>query len=261
MLHIHNTLTKQKEIFKPQTDRKVNMYVCGITVYDYCHIGHARTVLAFDIIYRYLMARGYEVNYVRNITDIDDKIIKRAAENKETIEQLVKRFTTAMHDDFAALGALKPTREPCATQTIEQMITMIQQLIANGVAYVAQNGDVYYHVRKFLTYGALSHRNLDDLCSGARVEVNEEKQDPLDFVLWKAAKPNEPSWPSPWGPGRPGWHIECSAMATHILGHTLDIHGGGHDLIFPHHENERAQSEGALHKKFVNIWMHTGFVE
>ncbi len=261
MLQIYNTFSKQKELFKPINDPKVNMYVCGITVYDYCHIGHARTVLAFDVIYRYLLARGYQVNYVRNITDIDDKIIKRAAENNETIEDLVKRFTIAMHDDFKALGALAPNKEPCATHSIDQMITIIEKLITNGLAYAATNGDVYYHVRKFPTYGQLSHRHLDDLCVGARVEMNEDKQDAFDFVLWKAAKPGEPSWSSPWGKGRPGWHIECSAMATQFLSDTLDIHGGGYDLIFPHHENERAQSEGALHKKFVNTWMHTGFVE
>lgn len=261
MLHIHNTFTKQKELFKPLTPGQVNMYVCGITVYDYCHIGHARTVLAFDVIYRYLLARGYQVNYVRNITDIDDKIIKRAAENNESIDALVSRFTKAMHDDFAALGALTPNNEPCATHTIDQMLAMIEKLIQNDYAYVAPNKDVYYHVRKFPSYGQLAHRKLDDLCAGARVDINEGKQDPLDFVLWKAAKEGEPSWPSPWGNGRPGWHIECSAMATHFLGDTLDIHGGGHDLVFPHHENERAQAEGALNKKFVNTWIHTGFVE
>lgn len=261
MLHIHNTFTKQKEILKPLSAGKINMYVCGITVYDYCHIGHARTVLAFDVIYRYLLARGFQVNYVRNITDIDDKIIKRAAENNESVSSLVERFTNAMHDDFNALGALQPNNEPCATHAITHMIQMIEKLIMNGLAYASPNGDVYYHVKKFPSYGALSHRKLDDLCVGARVEVNEDKQDPLDFVLWKAAKEGEPSWPSPWGNGRPGWHIECSAMATHFLADTIDIHGGGHDLIFPHHENERAQAEGALDKKFVNIWMHTGFVE
>lgn len=261
MLHIYNTFTKQKELFKPIHDPKVNMYVCGITVYDYCHIGHARTVLAFDVIYRYLLVKGYQVNYVRNITDIDDKIIKRAHENNENIQALVTRFTTAMHDDFKALGALSPSQEPCATQNIKEMITLIEKLIENGLAYVATNHDVYYHVRKFQSYGQLSHRHLEDLCVGARVEMNEDKQDPLDFVLWKAAKQGEPSWESPWGNGRPGWHIECSAMANRFLGDTLDIHGGGYDLIFPHHENERAQSEGAHHEKFVNIWMHTGFVE
>lgn len=261
MLSIYNTFTQQKEIFKPISAPIVNMYVCGITVYDYCHIGHARTVLAFDVIYRYLLARGYQVNYVRNITDIDDKIIKRAAENNESIEALVARYTNAMHEDFKSLGALTPNTEPCATHSIPQMITLIEKLIDNGLAYVAVNQDVYYHVKKFVTYGQLSHRHLEDLCIGARVEMNEDKQDPLDFVLWKAAKPGEPSWPSPWGPGRPGWHIECSAMANHFLGDTLDIHGGGYDLIFPHHENERAQSEGAHHKKFVNTWMHTGFVQ
>ncbi len=261
MLYIHNSFTKQKDLFTPITPGKINMYVCGITVYDYCHIGHARTVLAFDVMYRYLLARGFEVNYVRNITDIDDKIIKRAHENKESVETLVDRFILAMHEDFAALGAQSPSQEPRATQTIPQMIAMITTLIANGYAYVAKNNDVYYHVRKFASYGALSHRKLDDLCVGARVDVNEDKQDPLDFVLWKAAKPGEPSWPSPWGLGRPGWHIECSAMATDILGETLDIHGGGHDLVFPHHENERAQSEGATGKHFVNLWIHTGFVE
>ncbi len=261
MLQVYNTLTKQKEVFKPLTKGQVNMYVCGITVYDYCHVGHARTVLAFDVIYRYLLARGYKVNYVRNITDIDDKIIKRAFENNESVESLVARFTSAMHKDFQDLGALSPNIEPCATAAIRQMLELIQKLIENQLAYQAANGDVYYHVRKFPTYGALAHRHFEDLLAGARVEVNEGKQDPLDFVLWKAAKPGEPSWPSPWGMGRPGWHIECSAMAMHFLGETLDIHGGGYDLTFPHHENERAQSEGCTHKKFVNIWMHTGFVE
>lgn len=261
MLHIHNSLTKQKEIFKPLVPNKVNMYVCGITVYDYCHIGHARTVLAFDVIYRYLLARGFAVNYIRNITDIDDKIIKRAFENNESTENLVARFTTAMHEDFAALGALKPTQEPCATHVVDGIIRMIITLIDNGYAYAAKNGDVYFHVKKFASYGALSHQKLDDLQMGARVDVNEDKQNPLDFVLWKAAKIGEPSWSSPWGEGRPGWHIECSAMATQFLGDTLDIHGGGHDLLFPHHENERAQSECATHKTFVNYWIHTGFVE
>lgn len=261
MLKIYNSLTRQKDVFKPLEPNKVKIYVCGPTVYDYAHIGNARTYAAFDVVIRYMRWRGNDVTYVRNITDIDDKIIKRANENKEDFRAVVDRFTTAIHEDFAALGLLAPNSEPTATGFIPQMIDMIQQLLANGNAYVASNGDVYYDVRSFACYGELSHRNIEQLESGARVEINDAKRDPLDFVLWKLAKPNEPSWESPWGFGRPGWHIECSAMATSLLGATFDIHGGGKDLIFPHHENEIAQSEATTHKKFVNVWMHAGYLQ
>ncbi len=260
-MHIYNTFTQKKELFKPLVPGKVGIYLCGITVYDYCHIGHARTNLAFDMVVRYLRYAGFEVNYVRNITDIDDKIIKRAAENQESIEHLSQRFTEAMHQDFEALGLLKPTHEPKATETIAGMIQIIQKLIAKGHAYLAQNGDVYYAIEAFESYGCLAHRNIDQLKVGVRVEANDAKQCPLDFVLWKAAKPGEPAWESPWGLGRPGWHTECSAMSLEHLGHTVDIHGGGADLIFPHHENERAQSEAASEKPFVNYWMHVGFLQ
>jgi cysteinyl-tRNA synthetase len=236
------------------------MYVCGMTVYDYCHLGHARVMMVFDMVARYLRARGHEVRYVRNITDIDDKIIKRAAENGEEIGALTARFIQAMHEDAAALGVAPPDAEPRATAHIAQIRDVIAKLIERGYAYRAKNGDVYYRVRKFDNYGALSGKSVDDLRSGARVAIGEEKEDPLDFVLWKAAKPGEPQWESPWGPGRPGWHIECSAMATSCLGNHFDIHGGGMDLKFPHHENEIAQSEGATGEKFVNTWVHVGFV-
>ncbi len=261
MLKIYNSLTQQKEEFKPIIAGKVNMYVCGMTVYDFCHLGHARMLSAFDIVVRYLRFRGFQVTYVRNITDIDDKIINRANENKEDIHALTERFIKAMHEDIHALKLLPPNEEPRATDHIPHMISLIQKLIDNGYAYVGKNGDVYYDVRKFKTYGDLSHRDIDQLQSGARVEVTDVKNDPLDFVLWKMVKPGEPSWESPWGAGRPGWHIECSAMSMCILGEHFDIHGGGKDLIFPHHENELAQSEGATHKKFVNTWMHNGYVE
>jgi cysteinyl-tRNA synthetase len=261
MLHIYNSLSKRKEPFKPITAGQVKMYVCGVTVYDFCHLGHARTYTAFDVILRYLRAKQLAVTYIRNITDIDDKIIKRANENKEPFNELVARFTTAMHEDFAALGLSVPDAEPLATEYIPNIITMIETLISNKHAYVASNGDVYYNVRSFKNYGCLAHRDIEKLESGARVEINDVKLDPLDFVLWKIAKPDEPHWPSPWGAGRPGWHIECSAMATNILGSTFDIHGGGKDLIFPHHENEIAQSEAATGQKFVNTWMHTGFLQ
>lgn len=261
MLKIYNSLIQEKEVFKPLQEGIVKIYVCGPTVYDYAHIGNARTYAGFDVVIRYLRWRGYEVTYVRNITDIDDKIIKRANENKEDFRTVVERYTKAIHEDFAALGLLKPNREPTATEFIPQMITMIKKLIDNGHAYIASNGDVYFDVRSFKTYGELAHRDIEHLESGARVEINVSKKDPLDFVLWKLAKPGEPHWDSPWGVGRPGWHIECSAMSTSLLGETFDIHGGGKDLIFPHHENEIAQSEACTHKKFVNIWMHAGYLQ
>jgi cysteinyl-tRNA synthetase len=261
MLKIYNTLTRKKETFKPIIKGKIKLYVCGVTVYDYCHMGHARTYAAFDIIIRYLRSQNYAVTYVRNITDIDDKIIKRAHERQLDFNDIVNEFTIAMHEDFAAIGLLSPDEAPRATECIPQIIALIEKLIANDYAYIATNGDVYYSVRKFKDYGCLAHRDVDKLESGARVEINDVKKDPLDFVLWKIAKPGEPKWMSPWGEGRPGWHIECSAMAISLLGETFDIHGGGNDLIFPHHENEIAQSEAATAKKFVNLWMHTGFLQ
>lgn len=261
MLKIFNTLTREKEAFKPLTPNKVGLYVCGVTVYDYCHLGHARTYTSADVIIRYLRWRGYEVKHVRNITDIDDKIIKRANENNEEFNAVTKRFIQAMHDDFAALGLEKPDHEPRATEYIPQMIALIERIIANKHAYVGKNGDVYFDVRSFNEYGCLSHHNIDELESGARVEVTDVKKDPLDFVLWKLAKPGEPEWDSPWGKGRPGWHIECSAMSMNLLGENFDIHAGGRDLIFPHHENEIAQSQAASHKKFANLWIHGGFLQ
>ncbi len=261
MLKIYNSLTRQKEIFKSIETGKIKMYVCGPTVYDFCHIGNARSFTAFDTIVRYLRYRGYDVIYVRNITDIDDKIIKRANENQESFDTVVERFTQAFRDDMRQLNLLTPDYEPRATEFIPHIITLIEKLIANQYAYVAENGDVYYDVRQFKNYGCLSHRNIDELESGARVEISHIKRDPLDFVLWKIAKPNEPSWDSPWGAGRPGWHIECSAMATRILGENFDMHGGGKDLIFPHHENEIAQSEAATQQKFVNYWLHAGYLQ
>ena len=260
MLTIYNSLTRAKDEFHPIDRGKVRMYVCGMTVYDYCHMGHARVMVVFDMVARYLRYRGYQVTYVRNITDIDDKIIKRAGENSETIEQLTERFIQAMHNDAAALGVLPPDQEPRATEHIDQIIHMIESLLQNKLAYLADNHDVFFSVSKFPGYGKLSGKNTDELRAGERVGIQEAKDDPLDFVLWKAAKPGEPSWPSPWGPGRPGWHIECSAMSTHCLGQHFDIHGGGQDLQFPHHENEIAQSEGATGQPFVNVWMHNGFV-
>ncbi len=254
-------MTQEKEIFQPLQPNKINIYVCGPTVYDFCHIGNGRTYAAFDLIIRYLRWRDYDVTYVRNITDIDDKIIKRANENNESFEAVVERFTTAMHDDFTHLGLLSPNHEPRATEYVPHIIQLIEKLIHNNSAYVATNGDVYYDVRQFKNYGCLSHHNIDQLESGARVEINDVKRDPLDFVLWKLAKPGEPSWESPWGAGRPGWHIECSAMSTSIFGDQFDLHGGGKDLIFPHHENEIAQSESATQKKFVSIWMHAGYLQ
>jgi cysteinyl-tRNA synthetase len=260
MLTIYNSLTRKKEPFTPITPGKVRMYVCGMTVYDYCHVGHARVMVVFDMVVRYLRARGYDVNYVRNITDIDDKIINRANENQEQFGTLTERFIRAMNEDADNLGVLRPDAEPRATTHMVQILDMIAALIDRGYAYQAKNGDVYFRVRKFNDYGRLSGKSLDDLQAGARVEVEEEKDDPLDFVLWKTAKPEEPFWDSPWGPGRPGWHIECSAMSTACLGRYFDIHGGGMDLKFPHHENEIAQSEGATGERFVNTWMHVGFV-
>ena len=259
-LAIYNTLTKQKELFKPLVGNQVRMYVCGMTVYDYCHIGHARVMVAFDVVTRWLRHRGYEVNYVRNITDIDDKIIQRAVENGEPFTALTERMIAAMHEDEARLNVLRPDQEPRATGHIDGMFQMIQTLIDKGYAYAPGNGDVYYRVHKFTEYGKLSRRKLDDLQSGARVEVDEAKESPLDFVLWKAAQPGEPSWTSPWGEGRPGWHIECSVMSTCCLGDSFDIHGGGPDLVFPHHENEIAQSEAATGKQYAATWMHAGAV-
>lgn len=262
MLQIHNTLTRQKEEFKPLDANNIRMYVCGMTVYDMCHIGHARVLVVFDVIYRYLCeVYGKDhVTYIRNITDIDDKIIARANENGEDFNVLTGRFIDEMHHDSEALGVIPPNQEPRATLYMDQIIAMVQTLIDKGFAYAAANGDVYYAVNKFKNYGQLSGKQIEDLRSGERVAVDEAKEDPLDFVLWKSAKPEEPSWDSPWGQGRPGWHIECSAMSTECLGHNFDIHGGGMDLQFPHHENEIAQSEAATGEKFANVWMHNGFV-
>jgi cysteinyl-tRNA synthetase len=261
MLAIHNSLTGQKEPFKPLQAGKIRLYVCGITVYDYCHLGHARFMVVFDAVVRHLRASGFDVTYVRNITDIDDKIINRARERGIDWRALTEEFIAAMNEDCAALGLLKPDLEPRATEHLGQIVEMIGRLIANGYAYQGANGDVYYDVSKFEPYGKLSGKRLEDLRVGARVAVDESKDDALDFVLWKAAKPDEPQWASPWGPGRPGWHIECSAMSTHCLGNHFDIHGGGMDLKFPHHENEIAQSEGATGERFVDVWMHNGFVQ
>jgi len=260
MLRIYNTLTRSKQTFQPLVAGRVGLYVCGMTVYDLCHLGHARVMVAFDVVVRYLRASGYAVRYVRNITDIDDKIIRRAAELGTSIGDLTQRYIDAMHEDATALGVLEPDVEPRATESIDGMVAMIGALLERGLAYVGANGDVYYDVSEFPGYGKLSDRRLDDLRAGARVEIDESKSDPLDFVLWKAARPGDPSWPSPWGAGRPGWHIECSAMSTECLGNHFDIHGGGMDLQFPHHENEIAQSEGATGEPFVNVWMHNGFV-
>lgn len=267
MLKLYNTLAREKQTFVPIQPGHVKMYVCGMTVYDYCHLGHARVMVVFDMVARWLRASGYQLTYVRNITDIDDKIIRRAQENKETIRELTNRFITAMNEDAAALGVLPPDAEPRATDYVAQMKDMIATLEKNGYAYVAANRDVCYSVRKFDGYGKLSGKSLEDLRAGERVDVTAGKQDPLDFVLWKQAKQEEPieaKWESPWGAGRPGWHIECSAMAKDLLGDHFDIHGGGQDLQFPHHENEIAQSEGACadpsHRHFVNYWMHNGFV-
>ena len=260
MLKIYNTLTRKKELFQPRQAGKVGLYVCGMTVYDFCHIGHARVMVVFDTVARYFRHSGYALTYVRNITDIDDKIIRRATENNEDFTQLTERFITAMHEDEKALSVLPPDMEPRATQSIAAIIGMIETLIAKELAYIGSNGDVFYSVGKFKNYGQLSGKNLDDLQAGERVDIDQAKQNPLDFVLWKMAKAGEPAWQSPWGSGRPGWHIECSAMSTCCLGNHFDIHGGGMDLQFPHHENEIAQSEGATGEKFVNLWMHNGFV-
>ncbi|MDP3843480.1 MAG: cysteine--tRNA ligase [Oxalobacteraceae bacterium] len=260
---IYNTLAREKQAFVPIVPGKVSMYVCGMTVYDYCHLGHARVMVVFDMVQRWLRASGYVVTYVRNITDIDDKIIKRAVENGETISQLTGRFIRAMDEDAATLGVQKPDYEPRATQYVPQMLGMIEKLEMNGLAYRAADGDVNFSVRDFAGYGKLSGKSLDNLRAGERVDLNVSKRDPLDFVLWKASKESEPEevkWDSRWGKGRPGWHIECSAMSEHILGEQFDIHGGGQDLQFPHHENEIAQSEGAHRHQFVNYWMHNGFV-
>ncbi|MBR9771478.1 cysteine--tRNA ligase [Halomonas litopenaei] len=259
-MQIYNTLSRTKEEFTPIEPGKVRMYVCGMTVYDFCHLGHARVMVAFDVISRYLRHRGYDVTYVRNITDIDDKILRRAEENGESIGELTERMIDAMHEDEGRLFVQRPDQEPRATGHVAEIIAMIEVLIDKGFAYAPGNGDVYYRVRKFEGYGKLNNRNLDDMRSGARVEVDEHKEDPLDFVLWKGAKPGEASWASPWGEGRPGWHIECSAMSTCCLGNTFDIHGGGPDLTFPHHENEIAQSEAATGERYVNTWMHAGAV-
>lgn len=260
MLQIYNSLTRQKETFKPIQVGKVSMYVCGMTVYDYCHIGHARVLVVFDLVYRFLQHLGYDVTYIRNITDIDDKIIQRANENKEDFNLLTERFITAMHEDADALGVQRPNAEPKATDNIDSIIQMIETLIEKGYAYAADNGDVYFAVNEFAEYGKLSGKNLDELNAGERVAVDTFKNNPLDFVLWKHVKPDEPHWKSPWGQGRPGWHIECSAMSTQMLGNHFDIHGGGQDLQFPHHENEIAQSECCTGETFVNYWMHNGFV-
>jgi cysteinyl-tRNA synthetase len=260
MLKIYNSLTRKKEDFVPIEPGRVGMYVCGMTVYDDCHLGHARMLLAFDMVYRWLLASGYDVTYVRNITDVDDKIIARAAANGEAIGDLTGRMIASLHRDTERLLMLPPSFEPRATDHVPGMVQLIEKLIVNGLAYAAANGDVYYAVAKFPGYGKLSGKSLSDLRAGERVEIDPGKRDPLDFVLWKAAKPGEPSWPSPWGPGRPGWHIECSVMSEFHLGAHFDIHGGGHDLQFPHHENEIAQSEGAHGHSFVNYWMHNGFL-
>jgi len=261
MLKIYDSLTQSKREFKPIEPGKVKMYVCGTTIYDYCHIGHGRTYISFDIIARYLRYSGYDLTYVRNITDIDDKIIERANENNETSSELTARFEKVMHEDFAALGIAQPDIEPKATESIEEIIEMIETLIDKGFAYQGTNGDVYYNVPKFEDYGKLSKQNLDALQAGERVDVAADKNSSMDFVLWKMAKPNEPMWDSPWGKGRPGWHIECSAMTKKCIGSNFDIHGGGSDLQFPHHENEIAQSEAANGCVFANTWIHTGMVQ
>jgi cysteinyl-tRNA synthetase len=260
MLKIHNSLTRVKEPFVPLDPLRVRMYVCGMTVYDYCHLGHARVMIVFDLVQRWLRASGYQLIYARNITDVDDKIIRRAAENGEPVGALTERFIRYMDEDAAALGVQKPDLEPRATQHVGEMVEMISRLEQRGIAYRSTSGDVNFSVRKFPAYGRLSGKSLEDLRAGERVEVDASKQDPLDFVLWKRAKEGEPFWKSPWGNGRPGWHIECSAMSTELLGAHFDIHGGGQDLQFPHHENEIAQSEGAREGRFVNYWMHNGFV-
>ncbi len=258
MLQIYNTLSRKKEAFVPLEDNKVRMYVCGLTTYDYCHIGHARMFIAFDVVVRYLRHRGYQVTYIRNITDIDDKILRRARENDEPFHELTQRFIDATREDEEALFVLRPDQEPRATAHIDEIIAMVRQLISTDHAYRASNGDVYYSVSQFPGYGKLSRKNPEELLAGARIEVGELKRDPRDFALWKSAEDGEVGWDSPWGYGRPGWHIECSAMSTCSLGETFDIHGGGSDLMFPHHENEVAQSEAASGKPFARYWMHNG---
>jgi cysteinyl-tRNA synthetase len=260
LLRVYNSLTREKQDFVPLRPGEVRMYVCGMTVYDFCHLGHGRMMMAFDVVQRWLRASGYRVTYVRNITDIDDKIIKRAIENKETIGELTERNIRYMDEDVGALGVEKPDHEPRATQYVPQMLDMIRRLEQKDLAYKSADGDVNFPVRHFPSYGRLSGKSLDDLRAGERVEVSAAKNDPLDFVLWKHSKPGEPAWQSPWGEGRPGWHIECSAMSCALLGETFDIHGGGEDLQFPHHENEIAQAEGASGKPFARYWMHNGFV-
>ncbi|RLA02231.1 MAG: cysteine--tRNA ligase [Gammaproteobacteria bacterium] len=261
MLTIYNNLTRKKEQFQPISGNKVGMYVCGVTTYDFCHIGHGRTFVAFDVISRYLRFRGYELNFIRNITDIDDKIINRSNENNEAFDKLTNRYIDEMHQDFRALGMLDPDDEPRATDHIPEIISIIEKLIANNAAYVVGDGDVYYRVSQFENYCCLSGQDVEQLRSGARVEVDQNKEDSLDFALWKSTKPGEPFWSSPWGDGRPGWHIECSAMSMSALGETFDIHGGGSDLQFPHHENEIAQSEAATGHHYANTWIHTGMVQ
>ncbi|HAT8179333.1 TPA: cysteine--tRNA ligase [Legionella pneumophila] len=261
MLHLYNSLTRKKEPFVSLRPGKIGMYVCGITVYDHCHLGHARSMVAFDVMVRYLRSQGFDVTYVRNITDIDDKIIARASEREVSINELTAQYIDAMNNDTHALNILPPDHEPRATGHIETIIRLIQRLLDNGNAYISDNGDVCYEIDTFPEYGKLSHKDIEGLVSGSRVEIVKEKRSPLDFVLWKKAKPGEPSWPSPWGEGRPGWHIECSAMAMHELGEQFDIHGGGLDLQFPHHENEIAQSEAATGKPFANYWLHVGMLQ
>ena len=260
MIQIYNTLTRQKEVFKPLKKNEVNMYVCGMTVYDHCHLGHARALIVFDLIYRWLLDAGLQVNYVRNITDIDDKIIAKAKDANVDFSVITQEFIQSMNEDSSELNILPPKKQPKATESIEEMIQMISNLIAEEYAYIGRNGDVFFHISKFKEYGKLSKKTLEDLDPGSRVGLDENKINPLDFVLWKLSKPGEPSWKSPWGEGRPGWHIECSAMSTKYLGKSFDIHGGGQDLIFPHHENEIAQSECCNHQKMANYWVHNGFV-
>lgn len=260
-MKLYNSLTKQKEDFKPIREGKIDLYVCGVTVYDDCHLGHARVFVAFDMMTRFFRSQGFEVKYIRNITDIDDKIIHRALENGESIQSLTERYIQSMHEDSEKLGVIKPTHEPKATEYIPQMLSLIQSLIDKKMAYVGDDSDVYFSVESFGPYGELAHKSLDKLISGARVDIDLAKRSPLDFVLWKRSKENEPTWDAPWCNGRPGWHTECSAMVMDCLGNTIDIHGGGSDLKFPHHENERAQAEGATGERFVNTWMHVGFVQ
>ena len=260
MLQVHDSLTNRKQPFEPLEAGRVRMYVCGMTVYDYCHLGHARAMVVFDTVVRFLRHSGFDVTYVRNVTDVDDKIIRRAQELGEEPAALTDRFTAAMHEDADALGCLRPDHEPRATGSMEAIVALIQRLLDSGHAYAADNGDVYYDVSRFPSYGKLSGERVEDLRSGSRVEPGEAKRDPVDFALWKAAKPGEPRWPAPWGEGRPGWHIECSAMSMDCLGEEFDIHGGGLDLKFPHHENEIAQSEAATGHTFARYWMHNGHV-